>query len=173
MMETNKELLEKIAKAGLECVTTKRQENNGTSVYHDHIANTYYGVYSSGYVRRIPSLDKKTFVVHYPVNKRCKTNSYNTYVLIHNHEDRIKRMLEAVENYRDHVSNFWGDQEASKLSTKSPVPSRSCIKEQLQEDILSILEGFGVDEAMTGSDYNNMVSALCQAVVDAMSKIDN
>ena len=33
-------------------------------------------------------------------------------------------------------------------------------KEQLQEDVLTILEGFGVDEAMEGSDYNNLVNAL-------------
>lgn len=39
------------------------------------------------------------------------------------------------------------------------------IKEQLQEDILSILEGFGVDEAMEGKDYNNLVTALCDAII--------
>lgn len=39
------------------------------------------------------------------------------------------------------------------------------LKEQAQEDILTILEGFGVDEAMEGGDYNNMVSALCDVVI--------
>ena len=45
------------------------------------------------------------------------------------------------------------------------------LKEQLQEDILSILEGFGVDEAMEGSDYNNLVSNLCDAVICNIDKL--
>jgi len=44
------------------------------------------------------------------------------------------------------------------------------LKAQLQEDILSILEGFGVDEAMEGGDYNNMVSAMCDAVIHNTDK---
>ena len=39
------------------------------------------------------------------------------------------------------------------------------LKAQLQEDVLSILEGYGVDEAMEGGDYNNMVSAICDALI--------
>lgn len=45
------------------------------------------------------------------------------------------------------------------------------VKEQLQEDILTILEGFGIDKAMEDGDYNKMVSAICEAVVDNLNKI--
>ena len=46
-------------------------------------------------------------------------------------------------------------------------------KEQLQEDVLTILEGFGVDEAMEGADYNNLVNALCDTIVNKLNKINN
>jgi len=46
------------------------------------------------------------------------------------------------------------------------------LKEQLQEDILSILEGFGIDEAMEGADYNRLVSSLCDAVVHNVNKLN-
>lgn len=46
------------------------------------------------------------------------------------------------------------------------------LKEQLQEDVLSILEGFGVDEAMEGGDYNNMVAAICDAVIHNVDKLE-
>ena len=45
-------------------------------------------------------------------------------------------------------------------------------KEQLQENVLSILEGFGIDEAMEGSDYNHLVTALCDTIVDTLNKIN-
>jgi len=46
------------------------------------------------------------------------------------------------------------------------------VKEQLQEDVLVILEGFGVDEAMEGGDYNNMVSALCDTIINNINKLN-
>jgi len=46
------------------------------------------------------------------------------------------------------------------------------VKEQLQEDVLSILEGFGVDEAMEGADYNNMVSTLCDTIIANLNKLN-
>ncbi len=49
--------------------------------------------------------------------------------------------------------------------------SKAEIKEQLQEDILVILESWGVDEAMTGQDYNNMVTALCEAAISNINKL--
>ena len=45
-------------------------------------------------------------------------------------------------------------------------------KEQLQEDVLSILEGFGVDEAMEGADYNRLVSALCETIILHLNKLN-
>jgi len=57
--KTFKKQADRTAQAlGLVNVTTKRQEKNGTIIYHDPIASTKtqsvsYGIYSSGMVRRI------------------------------------------------------------------------------------------------------------------------
>lgn len=117
MIETNTELTTKV---GLKCVTTKKQERNGTAVYHDPLTNMYYGVYSSGYVRRLPSPDCKNrfLVIHYPLNKRCRENRDNTYVLIHSHEDRVKRMLEVVDNHRMSHKMTFLRRKFPELSTK-------------------------------------------------------
>jgi hypothetical protein len=45
------------------------------------------------------------------------------------------------------------------------------VKEQLQEDILSILEGFGIDEAMDEQDYERIKNAMCDAVIANLDKI--
>ncbi len=45
-------------------------------------------------------------------------------------------------------------------------------KEQIQQDILVILESFGIDEAMEGSDYNAMVTAMCESVIANINKIN-
>ena len=45
------------------------------------------------------------------------------------------------------------------------------LKEQLQEDVLSILEGFGIDEAMEGADYNNLVNTLCDTIIFNVNKL--
>ena len=49
--------------------------------------------------------------------------------------------------------------------------SKTELKEQLQEDVLVILESFGVDEAMEGEDYNSLVTALCEAVIVNVNKL--
>lgn len=46
------------------------------------------------------------------------------------------------------------------------------VKEQLQEDVLSILEGFGIDEALEGREYNNLVTALCDAVIKNLNDLE-
>ena len=46
------------------------------------------------------------------------------------------------------------------------------LKEQLQNDVLTILEGFGIDEAMEGRDYNNMVSAICDSIINNVNKFN-
>ena len=46
------------------------------------------------------------------------------------------------------------------------------VKEQLQEDILSILEGFRADEEMDKGDYEDFKAALCQAVIDNLNKLN-
>ena len=45
------------------------------------------------------------------------------------------------------------------------------VKEQLQEDVLSILEGFGIDEAIEGADYNNLVSTLCDTIISNINQL--
>jgi len=45
------------------------------------------------------------------------------------------------------------------------------LKEQLQEDVLTILEGFGLDEAMEGVDYNNLVNSLCDTIINRLNQI--
>jgi len=46
------------------------------------------------------------------------------------------------------------------------------VKEQLQEDVLVILEGFGVDETMEGGEYNAMVTALCNTIINNINKLN-
>jgi hypothetical protein len=45
------------------------------------------------------------------------------------------------------------------------------VKEQLQEDILSILEGFGIEEAMDEVDYERIKNALCDSVIYNLDKL--
>lgn len=46
------------------------------------------------------------------------------------------------------------------------------VKEQLQEDILSILDGFRANEDMDKGDYEDFKNALCKAVIDNLNKLD-
>jgi len=49
--------------------------------------------------------------------------------------------------------------------------SKAELKEQLQEDVLTILEGFGVDEAIELKDYNNLVTTLCETIIVNVNKL--
>lgn len=44
--------------------------------------------------------------------------------------------------------------------------------EEVKEDILTILEEFGIDEAMEEADYNNLVDALCNTVIKNINKLN-
>jgi len=44
------------------------------------------------------------------------------------------------------------------------------LKEQLQEDILTILEGFEICDMLDGEDYNNLVTALCDSAIQNVDK---
>lgn len=46
------------------------------------------------------------------------------------------------------------------------------VKEQLQEDILSILEGFGIEEAMDTRDYENIKNAICDSIISNLNKLN-
>jgi hypothetical protein len=43
-------------------------------------------------------------------------------------------------------------------------------KEQIQEDIMSILDEFGIKEAMTSQGYNEILDSLCDSVVRNINK---
>ncbi len=43
-------------------------------------------------------------------------------------------------------------------------------KEQLQEDILTILEGFEICDMLDGEDYNNLVTALCDSAIQNVDR---
>ena len=114
-----------VTKFGLVNITTKRQKTNGTEMYFDPETNVKYGVYESGYVRRI--LPKEMM---YPVNKRERVEvairNYYTgelmpyvehkYIRIASHMDRLERMVEAVENYRMTKKIFYLQMKYPKLS---------------------------------------------------------
>lgn len=46
------------------------------------------------------------------------------------------------------------------------------VKEQLQEDILSLLEGMGLDEALDESDWESLQSEVCEIVVHNLNKLN-
>jgi hypothetical protein len=46
------------------------------------------------------------------------------------------------------------------------------LKEQLQNDILTILEGWGIDEALEGAEYNRLVNALCENVIFRIDELN-
>ena len=47
------------------------------------------------------------------------------------------------------------------------------VKQQLQEDILSILEGFGIEDVMDEDDYEGIKNALCDSVIFNLDKLDS
>ena len=47
------------------------------------------------------------------------------------------------------------------------------IQEQLQQDILSILEGFGIEEIMKNQDYEKMKDVICNAIISHINKISD
>ena len=47
------------------------------------------------------------------------------------------------------------------------------VKQQIQEDILTILEGFEVDRFLDGGEYNSMVNALCETVINNINKLND
>lgn len=45
------------------------------------------------------------------------------------------------------------------------------VKEQLQEDLLSLLEGIGIDEALPEQDYENLKTEVCDIVITNLNKL--
>jgi hypothetical protein len=45
------------------------------------------------------------------------------------------------------------------------------LKEQLQQDIFSILEGFGISEAMDANDFDRMSSVIGDTIIANVNKL--
>lgn len=50
--------------------------------------------------------------------------------------------------------------------------SKQEVKEQLQEDVLSILESFGIQEALNRQDWENLKNSVCDSVIHNLNKLD-
>lgn len=46
------------------------------------------------------------------------------------------------------------------------------VKEQLQEDILSILDGFDIIDVMDEDDFEDLKTELCNSVINNLNKLD-
>lgn len=46
------------------------------------------------------------------------------------------------------------------------------LKEQLQEDILSLLEGFNIGDCLSPMDYDALKDALCESVISNVNKLN-
>ena len=45
-------------------------------------------------------------------------------------------------------------------------------QEQLQEDLLSLLEGVGVEDALDPSDWENLKSEVCEIVISRLKQLN-
>jgi hypothetical protein len=45
------------------------------------------------------------------------------------------------------------------------------LKEQLQEDILSVLEGWGVSEALDPNDWEKLKDTVCDIIISNVNKL--
>jgi len=46
------------------------------------------------------------------------------------------------------------------------------LKEQLQEDLLSLLEGMGIEDTLSPSDYENLKNEVCGIVITNVNKLN-
>lgn len=46
------------------------------------------------------------------------------------------------------------------------------VKEQLQQDILCLLEGMGLDEALDESDWESLQTEVCEIVIHNLNKLN-
>lgn len=45
------------------------------------------------------------------------------------------------------------------------------LKEQLQQDLLSLLEGMGIEDTLSPSDYENLKNEVCDIVITNVNKL--
>jgi hypothetical protein len=46
------------------------------------------------------------------------------------------------------------------------------VKEQIQQDLISLFEGFGIDEAMESQDYAKFTNIACDIVITNLNRIN-
>lgn len=45
------------------------------------------------------------------------------------------------------------------------------VKEQMQEDLLSLLDGIGLEEVLSENDYENLKNEMCDIVISNLNKL--
>ena len=46
------------------------------------------------------------------------------------------------------------------------------LKEQMQEDILSLLEGIGLEDALSSNDWENLKNEVCEIIITNINKLN-
>jgi hypothetical protein len=94
---------------GLLYMSSPKQIANGTAMFYDPQTNAYYGIYKSGYVRRIcPNEWNYRGYAMYQLNriKRTKLNTSGNYTcyryerILANPTEQLAILHRAVENFR-------------------------------------------------------------------------
>ena len=51
--------------------------------------------------------------------------------------------------------------------------TKQLVKEQMQEDILSLLEGMGLDEALSQPDWESLQNEICDIIITGINNIED
>ena len=52
------------------------------------------------------------------------------------------------------------------------MPTKQIVKEQMQEDLLSLLEGMGLEEALDPRDWESLKNEVCDIVIAGVNNIE-
>lgn len=98
-------VLYEISELGLVEVTSEKQRNTGTAMYHDPQTDLFYATYANGYVRRMrmtfnKNLGLRDFSSFALLNKR----KGGKYVMVQDQADRLQLLITGVQNRRNKLS---------------------------------------------------------------------
>lgn len=51
--------------------------------------------------------------------------------------------------------------------------TKQLVKEQMQDDLLSLLEGMGLEEALNPRDWENLKNEVCDIVITGINNIED
>jgi hypothetical protein len=51
--------------------------------------------------------------------------------------------------------------------------TKQLVKEQMQEDLLSLLEGMGLEEALDPKDWEALKNEVCYIVIDGINSLED